>query len=333
MPYVKWFFDIQAFGCRWRDSLSLASDNRYLYNGKETQESFGVNYLDYGARMYDSRIGRWHSIDPLAERYLAYSPYAYCGNNPVILADSDGMQWDLKITAKGIVVSVNVNFKSNIPLSSETIRIYQTAIAKQFNETIRSASGGFVRGRMTFEGGSVAGRHVPLFEISGSDQPGNGLKVAGSHSLGDVNVSITGKDGKLLSPDAFAETAVHETFHTARLDHPFEKTQTRDTELRSTGRPNEYSSTPNTNQNIRSNIMNYDMIKIDGKSFKDANSGSGKNKLTFGQLLFLLREVQQQKQGRGAKPTYDPSASQQENDRRMKGWYDYWNNFPGRNVR
>ncbi|MDL2320543.1 hypothetical protein LJC45_05370 [Alistipes sp. OttesenSCG-928-B03] len=90
MPYVKWSFDIQAFGGRWRDSLSLASNNRYLYNGKETQESFGVNYLDYGARMYDSRIGRWHSIDPLAEKYYSQSPYFHALKNPINAIDPDG---------------------------------------------------------------------------------------------------------------------------------------------------------------------------------------------------------------------------------------------------
>ncbi|MDL2319784.1 hypothetical protein LJC45_01480 [Alistipes sp. OttesenSCG-928-B03] len=63
--------------------------SRYYYyfctdnNSKETQESFGVNYLDYGARMYDSRIGRWHSIDPLAEKYYSQSPFNYCIGNPI----------------------------------------------------------------------------------------------------------------------------------------------------------------------------------------------------------------------------------------------------------
>ncbi|MDL2319786.1 hypothetical protein LJC45_01490 [Alistipes sp. OttesenSCG-928-B03] len=72
------------------------SPSRYYYyfcidnNGKETQESLGVNYLDYGARMYDLRIGRWHSIDPLAEKYYSHSPYSYVYNNPVLYIDPDG---------------------------------------------------------------------------------------------------------------------------------------------------------------------------------------------------------------------------------------------------
>ena len=34
--------------------------------------------------------GRWLAMDPLAEKYYSYSPYAFCNNNPVNLVDLDG---------------------------------------------------------------------------------------------------------------------------------------------------------------------------------------------------------------------------------------------------
>ncbi|GET24713.1 RHS repeat domain-containing protein [Prolixibacter sp. NT017] len=64
--------------------------NKYLYNGKELNDEFFENY-DYGARFYDAELGRFHTIDPLAEKYSFQSSYLYGCDNPIRFIDYMGM--------------------------------------------------------------------------------------------------------------------------------------------------------------------------------------------------------------------------------------------------
>jgi len=67
--------------------------NKYLYNGKELQDDFGLGWYDYGARFYDPTAVHWTSPDLMAESYYAWSPYNYVRGNPITRFDPNGM-WD-----------------------------------------------------------------------------------------------------------------------------------------------------------------------------------------------------------------------------------------------
>ncbi|REJ84500.1 MAG: RHS repeat-associated core domain-containing protein [Bacteroidetes bacterium] len=75
------------FGMLWKAPIG---DNKYKYSGKEIQTELDLFTQDYGARYYDPAIGRFGTVDPLAHKMPAWSPYSFCNNNPIRYIDPDG---------------------------------------------------------------------------------------------------------------------------------------------------------------------------------------------------------------------------------------------------
>ena len=73
------------------DANGNMTHDPYRFSGKETLSGFGIDYMDFGARLYDPVIGRWLSQDPLAFSTPSVSPYSYCAGDPVNFVDPDGM--------------------------------------------------------------------------------------------------------------------------------------------------------------------------------------------------------------------------------------------------
>jgi RHS repeat-associated protein len=76
---------------------------RFGFNGKEKDDEIkgSGNSYDYGMRIYDPRIGRFLSVDPLTKEYPWNSVYAYAENDVIRSIDLDGLE-KLIITAKQV---------------------------------------------------------------------------------------------------------------------------------------------------------------------------------------------------------------------------------------
>ena len=80
-------------------------DARYLTTHHERDKETGLDYR--GARFYDSDIGRFLSLDPLAMDYPTLSDYSYVAGNPIIFIDPTGKTVESTHTdADGNVIAV-----------------------------------------------------------------------------------------------------------------------------------------------------------------------------------------------------------------------------------
>ncbi|MDB5139127.1 MAG: hypothetical protein JWR12_1043 [Mucilaginibacter sp.] len=80
----------------------LNNPYRYGFNGKENDNEVKVDFdgkgipgaqQDYGMRIYDPRVGRFLSTDPLEKEYPWNTPYAFAENRPIDGTDLDGNEW------------------------------------------------------------------------------------------------------------------------------------------------------------------------------------------------------------------------------------------------
>jgi RHS repeat-associated protein len=71
-------------------SNSSTVSYRYGFNGMEKDDEHTQGKYDFGARIYDGRLGRWMSLDPLARKFPSISDFAFVANMPIWAIDPDG---------------------------------------------------------------------------------------------------------------------------------------------------------------------------------------------------------------------------------------------------
>jgi RHS repeat-associated protein len=98
--YVVQTNDYYAFGSAMPGRNFSSAAYRYGFNGKEKDSNgeWGASTIyDYGFRVYDPKIGKFLSVDPLTKSYPWYTPYQFAGNKPITAIDIDGQEELIRI--------------------------------------------------------------------------------------------------------------------------------------------------------------------------------------------------------------------------------------------
>ncbi len=103
------YSDYYPYGMLQPGRHQSSANYRYGFNGMERDDEVkgGGNHLDFGARCYDNRVGRWFSQDPIIKEHL--SPYNFSSNDPIARVDVDGRDdfyyWYNYVRRNGKIVS------------------------------------------------------------------------------------------------------------------------------------------------------------------------------------------------------------------------------------
>ncbi|MBP9189613.1 MAG: phosphodiester glycosidase family protein [Chitinophagales bacterium] len=108
-PQHHYPFGMLTPGRNW----SSGSEYRFGFNSKESDsETYGDgNIYDYGFRIYNPRLGKFLSVDPLIKTYPMLTPYQFASNTPIAAIDLDGLESEIKIIKNTYFIELkNVDF-------------------------------------------------------------------------------------------------------------------------------------------------------------------------------------------------------------------------------
>jgi len=129
---------------------SDAGGYRYGFNGKEQDDEVSGegNLYDYGFRIYNPRLGKFLSVDPLMQKYPELTPYQFASNTPIQAVDLDGAEsmfgWSIGLTPEQTAQAADAWNKQNVKLVNGTASGVKKSVVKLWNaiihpwETIKS---------------------------------------------------------------------------------------------------------------------------------------------------------------------------------------------------
>ena len=170
-------------------NISQEGTNPFKFGDKELDKMHGLNQYDFHARQYDAPTGRFTTRDPNAENYFSWSPYVYCGNNPMRLTDPDGKDWKDKVAGTFAGIATNI-----IPGSSSLRDQYAPNSRSDYNQALMNADVASVAvgASMIAGGGGISGGGVAVV-VAGGTTASTGVGApagAGIATVGGVAITV-----------------------------------------------------------------------------------------------------------------------------------------------
>ncbi|WP_118976820.1 RHS repeat protein [Taibaiella koreensis] len=183
-------------------------DNRRKYQSNEYIQDLGLNWMSFGARQYDPQIGRFLSVDPLADAQgqQVFSPYAAMGNAPESMVDPNGMafgpqyqdraMWDFNPWQRVSAVNTFANsslewieaawgdYSNGLDMGSSgrVTEYYYEAAQRKWSEFVTANSGG-----------SGASASASTNDVGNNKNDGDGVSQESNTQSPPSNVQSKGK--------------------------------------------------------------------------------------------------------------------------------------------
>jgi len=154
------------------DGSGVAGTSKYRYgfNGKEQDDEVkGLgDQIDYGKRIYDPRVARFLSTDPLTRSYPELTPYQYAGNSPITFIDQDGLEFVFKMPDGSLYFQPPSDHnRVPIPTAAIPLPVNTGTHSGDGNNVITSTLAGGLNGWNTFITGKNMGDYRNL--VKGPD--------------------------------------------------------------------------------------------------------------------------------------------------------------------
>ncbi len=142
-------------------SFSAENSYRYGFNGRENDNEVkgDGNQQDYGMRVYDPRLGRFLSIDPISKEYPELTPYQFASNRPIEGIDLDGLEI---YNATNYLLNIRITYDSKLKkITSGEISINKYKVPEKLRKIIEKGCA-----NETECGGALIATFTQAFKLS-----------------------------------------------------------------------------------------------------------------------------------------------------------------------